>query len=83
MRINSILAAVSLLAAVPCFAQKGNIGFVYPSGVQRGTTVEVTVGGQNLSSAKSIVFSGSGVSGELIPSEKKARTRLTWLFVIS
>lgn len=54
-------------AACAAWAQKGNIGFIYPTGAARGTTVEVTIGGQNLSRAEGIVVSGEGVSGELIP----------------
>lgn len=56
-----------MLGTVAAFAQKGNIGFVYPTGAQKGTVVEITVGGQNISRAKGILVSGEGVSGELIP----------------
>lgn len=59
--------AAALILSCAAFAQKGNIGFIYPAGAQKGTTVEVTVGGQGLSKAEGIIFSGSGVSGELIP----------------
>ena len=62
-----ILATLLLLAGGALQAQKGNIGFIYPTGAQRGTTVEVAVGGQGLSKATEILFSGEGLSGELIP----------------
>ena len=66
-----ILSVLILLAAGGALlAQKGNIGFIYPAGTQRGTTVEVTVGGQGLGKATGILFSGEGLSGELIPAPK-------------
>lgn len=67
MKRTLILTAALLLICAASFAQKGNIGFVYPAGAQKGTTVEVTVGGQGISKAQGIIFSGSGVTGELIP----------------
>jgi len=67
MKRISALTAALLLCCAASFAQKGNIGFIYPAGAQKGTTVEVTVGGQGISKAQAIIFSGSGVSGELIP----------------
>ena len=65
-----IAALILLVAEGALFAQKGNIGFVYPAGAQRGTTVEVAVGGQGLGAATGILFSGNGLSGELIPQPK-------------
>lgn len=65
-----ILIASALLLGTFAYAQKGNIGFIYPTGGQKGTTIEVTVGGQNLSRATGIIISGKGVSGELIPMPK-------------
>ena len=75
MERKIFIAALALACCLSANAQKGNIGYVYPAGAQRGTTVEVTVGGQNLSKAKGIIVSGDGVSGELIPSEAKAKKR--------
>lgn len=75
MERKIFIAALALACCLSANAQKGNIGYVYPSGAQRGTTVEVTVGGQNLSKAKGIIVSGEGVSGELIPSAAKAKKR--------
>ena len=70
-----ITVAAALLAGLPAIAQKGNIGYVYPAGAQKGTTVEVTVGGQNLSKATGIVISGKGVTGELIPAAQGAKKK--------
>ena len=75
MERKIFIAALALACCLSANAQKGNIGYVYPAGAQRGTTVEVTVGGQNLSKAKGIIVSGEGVSGEMIPSEAKAKKR--------
>jgi hypothetical protein len=44
----------------------------YPTGGQRGQTVEVTVNGaQNLYGAKQVLFEGTGVSAEVLPHEQK------------
>lgn len=69
---KTLVFAVTLLLCTNLFAQKGNIGFVYPAGAQRGTTFTLTVGGQNLSSATGILISGDGISTELIPTTKAA-----------
>lgn len=62
------MCALALLCSGTALsAQKGNIGFVYPAGACRGTTVEVTVGGQGLGKATDILFSGKGISATLLP----------------
>lgn len=63
-----------LLAGASAFAQKGNIGFIYPTGAQRGTTVEVTVGGQGLGKVQGIIFSGEGISAEMLQSKNARKT---------
>lgn len=71
-----LTAALLLLCAGGALsAQKGNIGFIYPAGAQRGTTVEVAVGGQGLAKATEILFSGEGLSGELIPAAPGQKPR--------
>lgn len=70
-----ILMAAAISLTITLNAQKGNIGFVYPAGAQRGTSVEITVGGQNLSRATGIIISGEGVSGELIPTPKSQQKK--------
>ena len=76
MKRKALLLSVLILltAGGALFAQKGNIGFIYPAGTQRGTTVEITVGGQGLGKATGILFSGEGLSGELIPAPKGQKT---------
>ena len=46
------------------------IFFVFPPGGQRGKTVEVTLGGQQLKGATGVYVSGKGVTASLIPEEK-------------
>ncbi len=41
---------------------------VFPHGMQRGSSVEVELSGQNLHDAKSVEFSGKGLSAEIISS---------------
>ena len=60
MRYFAVTAVLLVACAMPSRAQKGNIGFIYPSGAQRGTTVEVTVGGQGISKANGVLISGDG-----------------------
>jgi hypothetical protein len=43
-----------------------HIGYVYPAGGQRGTSFEVTVGGQFVKEATEVYFSGSGVAAEIV-----------------
>lgn len=49
-------------------AQQGppHIGYVYPAGGQRGTTFQVTVGGQHLSNAELARLSGKGVQAKVL-----------------
>jgi hypothetical protein len=43
-----------------------SIGYVYPAGGQRGTTVEVTVGGQGILDVHAAHFSGAGVRAKVL-----------------
>jgi hypothetical protein len=65
--------AVCLLLAPPAFSQQRNpgqltpvIGYAYPSGGCQGTEFEATVGGASLTGTSTAVFSGAGVSAEII-----------------
>lgn len=60
--IYIFLIAVCNLA----YAQKPSIGFVYPSGAKQGQTIEVEVGGQNISRCTEAIITGKGVRAELI-----------------
>ena len=49
-------------------AQQGppHIGYVYPAGGQRGTTFQVTVGGQHLTNTNVARFSGKGIQATVL-----------------
>lgn len=47
-------------------AQKLSLGYIYPAGGEKGTVVEIEIGGLNLSSATSVLLSGDGVKAEII-----------------
>ena len=72
----TIPSLVALLAAVPdARAQKDpHIGYIYPAGGQRGSSLVVTVGGQHLDGVSSVHISGSGLRAEIIE-HKKPPTR--------
>lgn len=56
-------AALSVALAQP---QPPHIGYVYPAGGRQGTTFDIAVGGQYLSAASNVYFSGVGVQGVVI-----------------
>lgn len=47
-------------------ANEAHIGYLYPAGAQRGTTVYITAGGQYLKGASEVYISGEGVSGKVV-----------------
>lgn len=53
-------------------AQKLSLGYIYPAGGEKGTVVEIEIGGLNLSSATGVLLSGDGVKAEIIPINQKA-----------
>ncbi len=72
--MNRAPRLVALLALATCVAGAGaqagrrtpEIGYVYPAGGRRGTTVEVLVGGQALRNTIGVHVSGEGVRGEVV-----------------
>ena len=67
------LLAAWALGAPSLHAQKNglpHIGYIFPAGMQRGTTCEINVGGQFLGGAKEALVSGSGVKMTVIKYEK-------------
>ena len=66
----ALAAAVTTVCATGSHAQTAsrapNIGYVYPTGGQRGTEFEVTVGGQFTREVQEVYFSGSGVKAEVV-----------------
>ena len=61
--------ALALLGAATVRAAP-NIGYVYPAGGQRGTTVTVSVGGQTLSGASNAYFSIPGATVKVLGHER-------------
>ena len=71
-----ILLLVILISATSIQAQKMSVGYVYPAGAERGTTAEITVGGQNVNKATSVIVSGKGVKAEIIKPIEEEQTSL-------
>jgi len=66
---QALLWLATLLASFSAArAQQGppHIGYVYPAGGQRGTTFQVTVGGQYLTNANLVSFSGEGIQATVL-----------------
>ena len=66
-------AVLALAAAAAAGAQTLNaprIGYVYPAGGQRGTTVQVRVGGRFLDTVTAATISGPGVHAQVIGIDK-------------
>ncbi|MBI4862838.1 MAG: hypothetical protein HY815_21635 [Candidatus Riflebacteria bacterium] len=62
-----LLVAFCLVAALPRPAAAApHIGYVYPAGGARGTTVRVAIGGQNLVDVKSVLVEGGGVQARVV-----------------
>jgi len=71
MRIAALPVLVAIaVSAMPVAGQvaqrEPHIGYLYPAGAQRGTTVQVTVGGQFLKGASDVHVTGEGVRAEII-----------------
>ncbi|MBK1876207.1 PPC domain-containing protein [Pelagicoccus mobilis] len=64
---------LSLALAFACqlsFGQKSqnlpHLGYAYPAGGQRGSTIEITIGGRYLGGAKNAFITGAGVKAEVV-----------------
>jgi hypothetical protein len=80
MRHKTLFIFSLLFALNQLSAQKLSLGYIYPAGGERGTTLEVEIGGMNLSTATAIIISGEGVKAEIVkadatvePNKKKKR----------
>ena len=61
------LAGSILLQGGAAFAQpRPYIGYAYPAGAQRGTTVRVRLGGQQLDTVDRVIVSGAGVEAQVV-----------------
>ena len=59
------LVAVSLACLASAWGQP-HIGYLYPAGGQKGTTVRIATGGQGLGGAYGVYVSGEGVRGTVV-----------------
>jgi hypothetical protein len=69
LRILSLLVialGVAARAQTPAVRPAPHIGYLYPAGGQQGTTVTVAVGGQLLTGATQIYFSGRGLQARVL-----------------
>lgn len=75
------LTILCAIISTTLYAQKLSLGYLYPSGGQVGTTVEIEAGGLNINKATKVLFSHEGISAEIEPikestSAKRKRRRL-------
>ncbi len=70
-KMAAVLALATSAAAQPqIFLGSPHIGYAYPAGGRQGTTFEVALGGQNLSGASDVLFSGGGVEATIVGYER-------------
>lgn len=50
--------------------QEPHVGYVYPAGGQRGTTLQITVGGQYLDGVNAVHVSGTGIEATVVDHDK-------------
>ena len=72
MRHRIIFLFCSFFVFVSLTAQKLSLGYIYPAGGEKGTTVDIEIGGLNLSHATGVLISGTGVKAQIIPQDKNA-----------
>ncbi len=65
-----LLLALAHPGSASAQASGPRTGYVYPAGGRRGTTFQVTVGGQFLDGATNTLFSGGGVAATVIDYDK-------------
>ncbi|MDO9633944.1 MAG: hypothetical protein Q7J05_02725, partial [Paludibacter sp.] len=53
---------ILIISATLLSAQKMTVGFIYPAGGERGTTVDIEIGGLNIKNATEILISGDGIT---------------------
>lgn len=68
-----ILLLAVIFSCSELSAQKMTMGFIFPAGGEQGSSVDIEIGGLNISGATTVDVSGEGVTAEIIPlKEKKA-----------
>lgn len=67
--LRLLLTLTGMLGATAVFAQAArdpHVGYCYPAGGKQGTTVRVTIGGQNLFGPRQLLVSGEGVQATVV-----------------
>ncbi len=66
--LMGIVAGAAFLTSSAARGQNNEprIGYVYPAGGQRGTTLRLTLGGQSVNGVSGVYISGEGISGTVI-----------------
>lgn len=73
---TALLFFLSNLGVVVLVAQESpRLGFVYPAGVQSGTSVELTIGGRGLGGLDTILFNREGISAEILEHTSNAKRK--------
>ena len=79
----SILSLLCVLSLPPAYSQESdipNIAYVYPAGVQRGSTAKFVIGGRGFKNARAILVTGGGLKasmGEItIPCDRNTKNGL-------
>ena len=87
MKRRTLFFALSALAASALFAADPYIGYIYPCGIQAGTTNRLVIGGQNLYRIRGMHFSREGlhvlnienVPGFSPPTGRQRKHLVKWL----
>jgi hypothetical protein len=68
LRLPLFLPLLALCAPAQTPGQRPppHLGFVYPAGARQGTTVTVTLGGQNLAGPAEVIFSPRAIRGRIV-----------------
>ena len=72
---SALALLLAFLAAAVTGQAAPNLGFAYPAGGQRGTTVTVSVGGQQLNGANAAYFSIPGAEAKVVSVDKPLSQR--------
>jgi len=64
--IASLVVAMPTIVAAQTFRNPPRIGYVYPAGLQQGTSVQVTIGGQYLSGTEEVRVSHPGITAKVV-----------------
>ena len=87
MRTKALLFAILALASRALPAADPYVGYVYPAGIEAGTTNRLVIGGQNLGRIRGVRFSRGGLSvlkienvpGFPFPTSQQRRHLVKWL----